>query len=107
MPQLNTLAADVFNARLAQANLIAKTIFDAKLSSHNRKITSNKTTLVKNEFKTLKTFVSIYFRGKSHFEDDGSQNDLVIQPIKGYFKVLAGVGNGCYIYYCKSKGLSD
>ena len=35
--EFNTLAADVFNARLAQANLIAKTDFDTKLSSLNRK----------------------------------------------------------------------
>ena len=40
--EFNTLASDVFNARLAQANLITKTEFDAKLSSLNRKITSNK-----------------------------------------------------------------
>ena len=40
-PAFNTLAADVFNARLAQANLITKTDFDAKLSSLNRKITAN------------------------------------------------------------------
>ena len=38
--ELNALAADVFNARLA--NLITKTDFDTKLSSLNRKITSNK-----------------------------------------------------------------
>ena len=42
-PEFNTLAADVFNVRLAQANLITKTDFDAKLSSLNRKITENKT----------------------------------------------------------------
>ena len=41
-PELNTLAASVFNAKLAQPNLITKTDFDAKLSSRNRKITSNK-----------------------------------------------------------------
>ena len=41
-PEFNTLAADVFNARLAQANLITKTDFDAKLSSLNRKITEKK-----------------------------------------------------------------
>ena len=41
-PEFNTLASDVFNARLAQANLITKREFDAKLSSLNRKITSNK-----------------------------------------------------------------
>ena len=39
--EFNKLAADVFNARLAQANLITKTDFDAKLSSLNRKITQN------------------------------------------------------------------
>ena len=36
-PDFNTLAADVFNKRLAQANLITKTNFDAKLPSLNRK----------------------------------------------------------------------
>ena len=41
--EFNKLAADVFNARLAQAKLITKTEFGAKLSSLNRKITSNKT----------------------------------------------------------------
>ena len=41
--EFNTLAANVFNARLAQANLITKTDFDAKLSSLNIKFTSNKT----------------------------------------------------------------
>ena len=42
-PEFNKLAADVFNARLAQVNLITKTDFDAKLSSLNKKITKNKT----------------------------------------------------------------
>ena len=40
-PEFNTLAA-VFNARLAQANLITKPEFDAKLWSLDRKITANK-----------------------------------------------------------------
>ena len=31
-PEFNTMAANVFNARLAQANVIIKTDFDAKLS---------------------------------------------------------------------------
>ena len=106
--EFNTLAADVFNARLAKANLIKKSDFDAKLSSLDRKITSNisKHLLIENELKKLKRFDSIYFRGKSHFED-GTQNYLVFQPIKRYFKVIAGVGNGSYVYYWKSKGLSD
>ena len=39
IPEFNTLAANVFNARLAQANLVTKTDFDDKLSNLNRKIT--------------------------------------------------------------------
>ena len=75
----------------------------------NRKITANKTKhlLVENELKKLKTFDSIYFRGKSHFEEDGMQSYLVFQPIKRYFKMIAGVGNDRYISYWKSKGLCD
>ena len=40
--EFSQLTAENFAARLAQANLIRKTDFDAKLSSLNRKITSNK-----------------------------------------------------------------
>ena len=74
-----------------------------------KKITSNKTKhlIVENELKKLETFDSIYFRGKSHFEDDGTQNYLVFQPIQRYFKRTDGVGNGTYVFYWKSKGLSD
>ena len=35
------------------------------------------------------------------------QNYLVFQPMYRYFKRIAGVGNVYYIYYWKSKGLSD
>ena len=41
--EFNKSTADVFNARIAQANLITKTEFDAKLSNLNRKVTANKT----------------------------------------------------------------
>ena len=70
--EFNKLAADVFNTRLAQANLITKTDFGTKLSSLNRKITSNKTKhlFVENQLKKLKTFDSSYFIGKSHFEEE-------------------------------------
>ena len=76
IPEFNKLTTENFAARLAQANLVTKTDFDNKLSSLNRKITSNKTKhlLVENELKKLETFDSIYFRGKSHFEDDGNQS---------------------------------
>ena len=105
-PEFNTLATDVFNAKLAQGNLITKTDFDAKLSSLKRKITANKSTslLAENELKKLKTFDSSYFIGKSHFEEDGTENYLIFQPIHRYLKVIA---NAKYISEWKSKGLSD
>ena len=42
-PEFNNLAATIFTAKLAQANLVAKTDFDDKLKSFNQKIKSNKT----------------------------------------------------------------
>ena len=45
-PEFNTLAADVFYARLAQADLVIKTNFDNTVSNLNSKIAGNKT---KNE----------------------------------------------------------
>ena len=54
-PEFNTLAADVFNARLAKANLVAKTNFDNTVSSHNNKIATNKTKNESNENELKKT----------------------------------------------------
>ena len=104
-PEFNTRAASVFNVRLAQANLRTKTDFDPKLSSLNRKITSNKLKhlLVENELKKLKIFDSSYIIGKSHFEEDGTPNYLVFQSINRHFKVIA---NAKYISSWKFKGLS-
>ena len=75
----------------------------------SKRITSNKTKhlLVENELKKLKAFDLSYFKGKDHFEEDGTQNYLVIQPMHKYFKMIAGVGSGNYIYFWKSKDLSD
>ena len=74
--EFNTLAANVFNARLAQANLITKTDFDAKLSSFNRKITANKTKHFLNDNDLS------YYRGKQYFDEgSGKQNYLVFLPI--------------------------
>ena len=108
-PGFNTLAANFFNARLAQANLITKTHFDTKLSNLNRKITTNKKNIcsLKMNLKKLNTFDSIYFRGKSHFEEDSTRNYLVFQPMCRYLKRVIGVGTGICICFWKSKGLSD
>ena len=85
--EFNKLTEQNFSARLAQANLITKTDFDAKLSSLNRKITSNKTKhlIIENELKKLKTFDLSYFIGKSHFDENDAQNYLLFQPILKYF----------------------
>ena len=98
--EFNTLAVESFNARLAQANLITKTNFGTRLPSLNSKIASNKSKhlLVENDLKKLKTFDSSYSIGKSHFDEDGTQNYLVFQPMYRYFKRIAGVGNVSYIY---------
>ena len=60
--EFNKLITNVFNARLAQANLITKTEFDSRLPGLNRKNTANKSKylLVENELNNLKTFGSSY-----------------------------------------------
>ena len=85
-PEFNKVTAENFAARLKQANLVAKAYFDDKLKSINRKTSSNKKKhlVVKNKLKKLKRFDLIYFRGKSRFEEDGTQNYLVFQPMYRY-----------------------
>ena len=60
--------------------MITKTDFDTKQTKH---------LLVESELNKLKTFDSGYFIRKSHFEEDGTQNYLVFQPIYRYFKVFS------------------
>ena len=51
----------------------------------------------------LKTFDSSYFIGKSHFDEGGTQNYLVFQPLNRYFKLIT---NTLSILSWQSKGLS-
>ena len=76
------------------------------MSSLNRKITKNKSKdlLVENELNNLKTFNSSYFIGKSHFEEDGTQNFLVFQPMYRYFRLITNTPN---ILPWQSEGLSN
>ena len=60
--------------------------------------------LVKNEFKKLQKFDSSYFKGKSHFEEDGIQNYLVLQPAYKCFKTINSIDN---ISEWNSKRLSN
>ena len=69
------------------------------------KITENnsKSLLVENELNQLKTFELDYFIGKSHFEEDSTQNYLVFQPVN---KLSKQITNTVYVSSWKSKGLS-
>ena len=70
---------------------MAKANIDNELKNLNNKINSDKTIdlLVQNELKRLQTFNSIYFCGKSHYENDGTQNCLEFQLIHRYFKTVS------------------
>ena len=48
-----------------------------------------------------------YFIDKSHFEEDGTQNYLVFQPIYKYFKAFSITQYLEYVSEWKSKGLSN
>ena len=50
---------------------------------------------------------AVYFSGKSHFEEDGTQNYLVFQTIYRYFRRIIVVGSGNYLCFWISIGLSD
>ena len=56
--------------------------------------------------KKLKTFDLSYFRGKSHYEEDGTQNWFLFQPISRYFKTAYANNNNCILSWI-SKGLSN
>ena len=90
--EFNTLAANVFNARLAQANLIRKTDFDAKLSSLHKKITANKAKHFLNDNDLS------YYRGKQYFDEgSGKQNYLVFLPMGKYFKLNSIANTADYV----------
>ena len=54
--------------------------------------------------KKVQIFDSSYFRGKNHFENYGTQNYLVFQPMSQYFK---NIGNADHISEWRSSRLSD
>ena len=60
------------------------------MTSLNRKIASNKTKdiAIENELKKLKAFDLSYFRGKTHFDEDGDQNYYMFQPISRYLIIF-------------------
>ena len=100
--EFNTLTANVFNTRLAQANLITKTDFYAKLSSLNRKITADKTKYFLNDNDLS------YYRGKQYFDEgSGKQNYLEFLLMGKYFKLNSVVNTTDYVSSWQSKGISN
>ena len=100
--EFSTSAANVFNTKLAQANLITKTDFDAKLSSLNIKITANKRKHFLNDNDLS------YYRGKQYFDEgSGKQNYLLFLPMGKYFKLNSAVGVTNRVLSWQSKGLSN
>ena len=99
-PEFNTLSAKIFNVRLAQADLVTKTDFDANLEKNSDRVTSNKSKhlRIENKPKNLKTFDSSCYWGRNYFE---TQNTLVFQLKPKYIKLLTyGISEW------KSRGLS-
>ena len=68
--EFNKFSAEVFDAKLKQANLITKPDFDNTVSSLNSEIAVNKTKnlSIENELKKLKTLDLSYFIGKSQLK---------------------------------------
>ena len=106
-PEFNTMAASVFNTRLAaQTDLIKKTEFDAKLKGISDRVTENKTKhlLAENGLKKLKTLDLSYFSCKNYFEgNDEAQNALVFHTMQKHFHLR----NGDEVTKWKSNGLSN
>ena len=87
--------------RLALANLITMTDFDAK-SSLNKKITANKTKHFVNDNDLS------YYCGKQYFDEgSGKQNYLVFLPMGKYFKLNSVVGVIDRVLSWQSKGISN
>ena len=81
--EFNKLTAENFPARLKQANLVKKTDFDNKLTSFNKRITSNETKHlgVDKKINSLTSKYYTVFLGRIYFiSNDGSQNTFVYQP---------------------------
>ena len=81
-PEFNKLIAEKFPARLKQADLVNKTDFDNKLTSFNRKITSNETKYLEIQKKLNALITKDYdlFLGRIYFKGNHwSQNAFVYQ----------------------------
>ena len=87
----NSVLTAVENIILDVSSLVTKTDFDTKLQDISKRITSNKSRhlQIESKLKKLEKFDASYCRGKNYFEEDGTQNYFVFQPMLRYFKRIA------------------
>ena len=108
-PEFNKVTSENFAARIKQANFVTKTEFDNKLTSFNKRSTSNKTRHLEVEKKLTSLITKDYnfFFGRVHFtSNDGFWNMFAYQPT---LNVSESKIDKCteYIIGWKSKGLHN
>ena len=108
-PEFNKLSAESIAARLKQVNLLTKTDSDNKLTSFNKRITSNKTKHLEVQKKANSLITNDYnvFLGRMHFTgNDRSQNAFVYQPTLDKLKLKKYKGTD-YALSWKSNGVCN
>ena len=107
--EFNKLTAENFTVGLKQAHLAAKTDFDNKLTSFNKRIASNKSKHleVQNKLDSLITKGYNFFLGRIYFtSNDEPQNMFVYQPIFSVLELKIDKDTE-YIIGWKSKGVCN
>ena len=83
----NKFTGEILNANIKEKGLVDKSDFSEFI---DKKIVTlaTKTELKSGQYKIVKlqAFDSSYFIGTRYFENDGTQNYLVFQPVYRYFK---------------------
>ena len=105
--EFNKLTAENFAARLKQVDIVNKTEFYNKLTSFNKRITSNKTKHLEIQKKLNSLITKDYnsFLGRIYFtSSDGSQNTFVYQPTFDTLEFKKDKGTD-YVLSWKSKGV--
>ena len=108
-PEYNKLTAESFTAKLKQANLVSNTDFDNKLTSFNKKITSNKIKYleVQNKLNGLITNDYNLLLGRMYCSsNDGSQNMFVYQSTPDTLELKKDKAVD-YVLSWKSKGVCN
>ena len=91
----NQFKGEIRDANIKEKGLVGK--FDISWFKNKSNLDKKITTLAikveleaqEDKITSLKVFAFRCFRGKSHFEDDETQNYLALQPVYNYFKAIA------------------